>query len=78
MLAWKVVRTRGIGNQTLLKVKGHATQEHIDQGKSTRYDKDGNDQSDQLADEGGTTLNGKGLVSLARWLLQATRVTATS
>ena len=66
--SWNAVRARVIGNQTIRKVKGHATQEHIDQGKSTPYDKDGNDQSDQLADESATTLNGKGLVRLARWL----------
>lgn len=50
--AWGAVTTRGDGNQELRKVKGHATQEDIEQVRSTPEDKRGNDASDELADEG--------------------------
>ena len=67
-LAWDAVYTRGTGNHSLRKVKGHADQEDIEQSRSNRFDKTGNDQSDTLADEGVASHNGQGLVRLAAWL----------
>ena len=49
--AWEAVLKRGIGNQTLRKVKGHATEQDVAKGLSTQEDRDGNDNSDKLADK---------------------------
>ena len=50
--AWLAILKRGVANQTLRKVKGHATQEDIEAGRSTPEDKKGNDNSDANADRG--------------------------
>ena len=39
--AWLAILKRGAANQTLRKVKGHATQEDIEAGRSTPEDKKG-------------------------------------
>ena len=57
-----------MGNQTLRKVKGHATADDIEKGISNREDKRGNDLSDELADKGVEAIAGMGLVKLGRWL----------
>jgi len=49
--AWLAVKSRGIGNQTLRKVKGHATEQDVINGTSTWEDRGGNDISDKLADK---------------------------
>ena len=52
--------------QYLRKVKGHATKDDVEAGIITEADKDGNDKSDGLADDGVDTINGKGLVALGK------------
>ena len=63
-IAWNALAIRGAGNQDLRKVKGHATEEDIEQGKSTVKDRNGNNKSDTLADRGVESINGVGLVKL--------------
>ena len=58
---------RGVGNQTLRKVKGHATEKDLAEGISTAKDRDGNDKSDKLADQGVEEIAGVGLVALGEW-----------
>ena len=48
-------------------VKGHATEDHIAQGVTTRAHKIGNDAADQVADAG-TDLHGTDLCKIACWL----------
>ena len=59
---------RGISNQDLRKVKGHATEKDVREGRSTHQDKEGNDRSDKNADQGVEQLAGEGLVELGRWV----------
>ena len=66
--AWKAVLKRGWQNQTLGKVKGHATEDDIVKGIRNREDKKGNDLSDELADKGVEAIVGVGLVKLGKWL----------
>ena len=66
--AWIAVLKRGNGNQSLRKVKGHATDRDIENGKSNPEDKEGNDLSDKLADKGVEAIAGIGLVKLGKWL----------
>ena len=66
-LAWAAIIKRGVANQKLRKVKGHATQDDITAGRSTRADKAGNDKSDENADRGVQSVGGNGLVKLASW-----------
>ena len=65
--AWKAVLKRGAGNQTLRKVKGHATELDVAEGRATQEDRDGNDKSDKLADKGVEEIAGQGLVKLGSW-----------
>ena len=65
--AWLAVKLRGIGNQTLRKVKGHATEEDVANGISTWEDREGNDKSDKLADKGVEEVVGVCLVKLGKW-----------
>ena len=65
--AWIAVLKRGSGNQALRKVKGHATEEDIANGKSNPKDKKGNDLSDEIADKGVEAIAGIGLVKLGKW-----------
>ena len=66
--AWIAVVQRGARNQSLRKVKGHATSEDVQQGLSNKEDKEGNDKSDKLADDGVESIQGRGLVELASWI----------
>ena len=65
--AWIAVKQRGVGNQTLRKVKGHATEKDVAEGISTAKDRGGNDRSDKLADQGVEEIAGVGLVTLEKW-----------
>ena len=67
-VAWQAIHTRGLANQDLRKVKGHATEEDVQQGRSTACDKEGNDRSDKNADRGVEQLAGEGLVTVGRWV----------
>ena len=67
-VAWIAIATRGVRNQDLRKVKGHATAEDIRLGRSNVKDKQGNDKSDDLADKGVESINGTGLVKLGKWI----------
>ena len=66
--AWLAVLKRGTGNQSLRKVRGHATEKNIENGISNPGDKEGNDVSDKLADKGVEAIAGIGLVKLGKWL----------
>ena len=66
--AWIPIVQRGAANQSLRKVKGHATNEDRQQGLSNNEDKEGNDKSDKLADDGVEHIQGRGLVKLASWI----------
>ena len=61
------VLKREASNQTLRKVKGHATMEDVEAGRSTREDMIGNDKADKNADKGVEAIQGPGLVELAKW-----------
>ena len=52
------------------KVKGHATNDDVQQGRATKEDQYGNDRSDTLADEGVRSIAGVGLVKLADWIVK--------
>ena len=66
-VAWNAVLKRGIGNQFLRKVKGHATEDDVRKGIATKEDREGNDISDKLADKGVEEVAGIGLVKLGKW-----------
>ena len=66
--AWRAVVKRGPYNQSLRKVKRHATKEDIQKRISNVKDKEGDDKSDKLADEGVENIKGRGLVKLASWI----------
>ena len=65
--AWNAVLSRGIGNQYLMQVKGHATEEDVSKGLATSDDREGNDISDKLADNGVEQVAGIRLVKLGKW-----------
>lgn len=65
--AWTAVKRRGIGNQALRKVKGHATEEDVANGVSTWEDREGNDKNDKLANKGVDEVAGVGLVKPGKW-----------
>ena len=65
--AWISVKRRGTENQSLRKVKGHATEKDVKEGISTSEDREGNDKSDKLADKGVEEFVGVGLVKLGKW-----------
>ena len=52
----KTVEEREPGCARISKVKGHATQEMVDEGKAQHEDKKGNDQADTGADRGAVTM----------------------
>ena len=64
--AWLAVLKRGTGDQSLRKVKGHATEKDIEKGISNPKDKEGNDVSDKLADKGVEAIAAIGLVKLRK------------
>ena len=66
--AWYAVVQRGSSNQSLRKVQGHATLADIQKGISNEEDKKGNDKSDELADDGVESTQGRGFVKLASWI----------
>ena len=55
----KVVSQRGPWGITITKVKGHATHEMVEEGKVEEEEKKGNDGSDEAADIGATTSQGR-------------------
>ena len=65
---WQAILKRGAANQQIRKVKGHATSEDVQAGRSTVDDKTGNDKSDANADKGVQSIAGDGLVCLAGWV----------
>jgi len=67
-MAWKAILKRGANSQEVRKVKGHATKQDIEEGRSNAVDKEGNDRSDENADEGVLMIGGAGLVRLGKWL----------
>ena len=69
-IAWQAILQRGSQSQTNRKVKGHATQEDVENGTSTVKDRAGNDRSDTNADEGVEKIGGEGLVRLGAWIAE--------
>ena len=67
-IAWQAILRRGARSQKIRKVKGHATQQDIDNGISTKGDQEGNKRSDDNADEGVKKIAGEGLVKLGAWV----------
>ena len=51
-LAWKATLRRGAANQQVRKVKGHATKQDVEEGRSNENDREGNKVSDDYADVG--------------------------
>ena len=67
-LAWEAIfKKRCSKSKTEKKVKGHATEKDIEEGKNTE-DREGNDRSDSNADKGVLMIGGEGLVDLGNWL----------
>ena len=50
-----IVRRRGPESVTISKVKGHATDEMVEEGRVRLQDKRGNDNADSAADKGATS-----------------------
>ena len=71
----EVVSQRGPWSVTITKVKGHATQEMVDEGKVEEEEKKGNDGSDEAADLGATESQGRvaTFASLYSWRHQQYR-----
>ena len=67
-LPWKAILRREARSQKIRKVKGHATNDDVQQGRSTREDQYGNDKADKNADVGVEMVHGSGLVKLGQWL----------
>jgi len=67
-IAWAAIIKRGVRNQDLRKVKGHATAEDIEAGRSNNEDRKGNGRSDTNADLGVDMLAGEGLATLGKWV----------
>ena len=55
----KLIRQRGPSSAIITKVKGHATEEMVQQGKVKQEEKRGNDWADAAADEGATKSQGR-------------------
>ena len=51
-MGWMAVLARGVGRQTLKKVKGHATARQVEEGVAAEDEKEGNDWADSFADRG--------------------------
>ena len=51
----QLFKQRGPRSVKITKVKGHATQEMVDEGNVRAEDKEGNDKADEAADMGATT-----------------------
>ena len=61
------VKKRGTGNQSLRKVKGHATEKDVEKGISASQDREGNDTSEKLEHKRVEAIAGRGLVKLGKW-----------
>ena len=55
----ELVRERGPESVVITKVKGHATQQMVDEGKVEKDEKEGNDQADEAAEAGATKSQGR-------------------
>ena len=55
----KVIKQRGPRSAIITKVKGHATEEMVQQGKVKEEEKKGNDRADEAADVGATKSQGR-------------------
>ena len=55
----KLVRQRGPNSAKVTKVKGHATEEMVQQGKVKAEEKKGNDHADEAVDAGATQSQGR-------------------
>ena len=51
-IPWNAILTRGHGAARIKWVKGHATEDAVHKGVTTRRDKDGNDKADTYAHKG--------------------------
>ena len=69
-VAWQAIGMRGFKSQDPRRVKGHATSEDINEGRSSEKDEAGNDYWDELADDGVLSIGGAGLVLLRKWLAE--------
>jgi hypothetical protein len=64
---WQAILTRGPATIRITKVKGHATDQDIKDGKSNEVDRKGNDEADKAATAGtGAVMDG--LAALASWI----------
>jgi hypothetical protein len=63
---WGAMLAKGSQSIKVTKVLGHATQEDIAQGKSTKDDLEGNHEADRLADEG-VAKHPDGVHNMANW-----------
>ena len=59
---------RGVANQKVRKVKGHATKKDVEEGKNNENDREGNRIVDEYAEIGVKKIGGPGLVKLGTWL----------
>ena len=66
---WQLVRARGANTVKVTKVKGHATEQQVEEGKVRTEDKEGNDNADQAADQG-VNQHARGLRGMVEWIQQ--------
>ena len=64
---WVTLRQRGARSIKVTKVKGHTTEEQVEDGKVKREDKEGNDEADRAANRG-VEEHTEGLEEFARWI----------
>jgi hypothetical protein len=64
---WRAALAKGPTSIRITKVKGHATDADVQEGRATAEQKAGNDTADTLVKEA-TDLHGKGTVDLAYWI----------
>jgi hypothetical protein len=70
---WETVHQKGPSSIKISKVKGHATDEEVREGKVKAEDKVGNDAADKAADVG-NDLHGKGTLKAANYFSQRSRL----
>ena len=63
---WEILEARGARTVRITKVKGHATEEDVQDGRATKEDKEGNDQADAAANKGARSMQ-EGFVIFAQW-----------
>ena len=66
-VAWVMLKQRGMGTVRVTKVKGHATEEHVQQGLVQEMHKQGNDQADSAA-TCGVQATGHGKIQYMIWV----------